>query len=294
MFKTASNKPIEVDSSILSAAVLSAKQFDEQIENMAADELFVKDLTTPKRTSDFLVKRPFSEGRLFKNPSNSNVTPLSLRHPRDQSQSVSLKRRSTEDVPFITPKRFMNTNLSSNPFKRPLRKSLEKTAFSTPISNITPNNTPVRECNSKDKKNDAIAGETPLRTINKNLNIDNCDFVKIKNVCKKESKGRDLVGIVWEINVTENSKAHMIIIDDTCHGVNAELVIPSVYIMEFKTRVKGRVIVVKNINVTNSRGKNILKISPDCYRFDGDSFDEEDLREWYTFGNITQDKVKIV
>uniref|UniRef100_A0A0K0E3V5 Dna2 domain-containing protein n=1 Tax=Strongyloides stercoralis TaxID=6248 RepID=A0A0K0E3V5_STRER len=294
MFKTASNKPIKVDSNILSTAMVKAKRFDEQIETLSNDELFNKKFTTPCRDSEVPIKKAFSEGRRISNTLNSHITPVVSKPLRSYSQSVCMKRRSNDEVYSATPKRFMNSNLSSNLFKVPVKKALPNTSFTTPKSDNTLNNTPNQKCTSTVLIKNAPTGETLLRTINKNLDTENCNFIKIKNICEKESEGKDVVGIVWEVNVTENSEAHMVIIDDTFHGVNAEVTILPTYIVEFKTRLKGRVIVIKDITMVNKKGKNILKISPDKYRFDGDSFDEEDLREWYAFGNISQDKIKIV
>lgn len=96
------------------------------------------------------------------------------------------------------------------------------------------------------------------------------------------------------MDVTKDNVANMVIIDNSYYGVNARLTVPSELTMQFKKRVKGRVIIVKDVKIIKDNEKNVLDISPDHYRFDSQSFDEEDTRDWYNSENITEDKFTIL
>uniref|UniRef100_A0A0N5BDW1 PRC domain-containing protein n=1 Tax=Strongyloides papillosus TaxID=174720 RepID=A0A0N5BDW1_STREA len=297
-FKTGSNKTITVDSDLLSAALARAKRFDEVIDSLPADDIFRNG--SPDENSFSRRVKASSESRAFRGSFNTQVTPVNSRRPIGQSQSVSLKRKSIDNTTFVTPKRFMNSGLTSNPFKLPTRKPLPTTPSTTPKST----NISTTKFNSSDSaahtpkstvlSNIPTISETPLRKINESLNVDNCSFVKIKDICKEESKGKDVIGIVWEVDVSKDNVANMVIIDNSYYGVNARLAVPSALAMQFKERVKGRVIIVKDVRTIKDNEKDVLDISPDHYRFDSQSFDEEDIRDWYNSENITEDKFTIL
>uniref|UniRef100_A0A0N4ZK64 S1 motif domain-containing protein n=1 Tax=Parastrongyloides trichosuri TaxID=131310 RepID=A0A0N4ZK64_PARTI len=302
LFKTASHKTITISASIYNTAVASTKIYDEKISTLKDEDLFNDVIfKTPKRVN--IPRKALSENRP-PNFVNGKLTPRNLFDPSLQSKSASTKRKQVDgiDDDFVTPKRFRNTGaVTSNGYKNP-RAVPNNTPSTTP--NVKSAGKPRFEGNSSLLKpitevilNEASTPRTVLNSIcsiNKHLDAESGYFVKIKDLLKDESKGKDIIGVISSIEIVDEKIVSMIIIDDSCYGVKGELEIQPLLGHKFIKSVKGKTIFVKDVEITLDDGKNLLKISPLRYRIDPQSFEAEDILNWYHREDTSLKDIKMI